>query len=165
MFLVFLLESFPASGEHLPKAEQFSPEATNYSYHLKYSSQLHEFDISEKAFLEMCEEKGWEPVVVETLPDLPPFDHEKPSPRINYLREVPLTIVRYVNLKEREKHKGCDPWNSAKCNVDPSGKTNASCFRSVSQGYYYERRYDNGGGIFVLYDSENGRCYTYSNPR
>jgi hypothetical protein len=119
--------------------------------------RVREFDIPEEAFLRMCKEREDEPVAIETLPDLPPFDHETPSPQINSRREVPLTITRYVSLIGG--HKGCDPWNFAKCNVDPSGKTDASCFRSVSQGYYFERRHGNGGGLYMLYDSENGRCY------
>ena len=150
---------FTSSGEHLPKAEQFSLEATNYSHYSTFWHKVREFDIPEKAFLEMCKEKEYEPVAIETLPDLPPFDHEKPSPRINFRREVPLTIVRYVFLKEREKHKDCDPWNWTKCNVDPSGKTDDSCFHSVSTGYYFEHRSGNGGGLYMLYDLENGRCY------
>ena len=154
---------FISSGEHLPKAEQFSPEATNYSYYCAYNHH-YEFDISEEAFLKMCKNEEYEPVAIETLPDLPPFDHEanRDQPRINYRREVPMTIVRYVYHKE-EHRDGCDPWTSEKCNVDPSGKTDDSCFHSVSKGYYYEIRFVSGGGRTILYDSENSRCYTYAN--
>ena len=154
---------FTSSGEHLPKAEQFSPEATNYSYYNTFMHRVREFDISEEAFLKMCKEAEYEPVAIETLPDLPPFDHDanRDKPRINYMRKVPMAIVRYIYRKEG--HEGCDPWNSDKCTVDPSGKTDDSCFRSVSKGYYYEIRYGDGGGLEMLYDSENGRCYMHWN--
>ena len=149
---------FTSSGEHLPTAEQFSPEATNYSYYNTFMHRVREFDISEKAFLEMCKKMDYEPIAIETLPDLPPYNHESKPPRINYQREVPLTIIRYVYRKE-EHQNGCSPWILSECKVDPSGKTDDSCFRSVSKGYYFERRLGNGGGLSMLYDSENGRCY------
>ena len=154
---------FTLSGEHLPTAEQFSPEATNYSYYETFMHRVREFDIPEEAFLEMCKELKYEAVAIETLPDLPPFDHDANQPRINDRRKVPLTIVRYVYPKEG--HEGCDPWNFGigKCTVDPSGKTDDSCFRSVSKGYYFEHRLGNGGGLEMLYDSENGRCYMHWN--
>ncbi|MGL6194171.1 MAG: hypothetical protein ACRC2T_05050 [Thermoguttaceae bacterium] len=109
----------------------------------------------------MCKEAEYTPVSIEMLPDLPQVDYtneDSEESQINYKRDVPLNIVRYVYHKDEHKD-GCSPWNSAKCNVDPSGKTDASCFHSVSQGYYFERRYRNGGGLYMLYDSENGRCY------
>jgi hypothetical protein len=149
---------FPAlyisSGEHLPKAEQFSPEATNYSYYYTFMLRVREFDIPEEAFLNMCKQAAYVPVAIETLSDLPQPDVN--APRTNYRREVPLTIMRYIYHKE--EHKECDSWNT-QCNIDPSGKTDESCFRSVSKGYYFEHRLGNGGGLFMCYDSEKGRCY------
>jgi len=165
---------FTSSGEHLPTAEQFSPEATNYSYYDTFMHRRREFDISEEAFLKMCKEKGYEPISIETLPDLPPFDHENNErPWVNYQREVPMSMVRYVYHKKEhrynkeEPHTRCEPWSHpakyAKCSVDPSGKTDNSCFHAVSKGYYYEIRYGNGGGLEMLYDLENGRCYMHWN--
>ena len=159
---LFFPALYTSSGEHLPNAEQFSPEATNFSYYATFMHRVQEFDIPEKAFLEMCKKAEYEVAAIETLPDLPPFDHEKSPPRINYQREVPLTIVRYVYHKEEHQHR-CEPWNFAKCNIDPSGKTDESCFHSVSKGYYFEHRLGNGGGLIILYDSENGRCYMHWN--
>jgi hypothetical protein len=152
---------FTSSGEHLPNAEQFSPEATNFSYYETFMHCVREFDIPEKAFLEMCKKMEYKTVAIETLPYLPP-DHEESPPRINYRRTVPLTIVRYVHHKEEHQH-GCDPWNGMACHVEPSGRTDDSCFRSVSKGYYFEHRLGNGGGLTMLYDSENGRCYMHWN--
>ena len=152
---------FTASGEHLPQAEYYSPEATDYSFHHTYMHQVHEFSIPENAFWEMCRVKGWQPIAIESIPNLPPFDYDAPFPRVNYERKVPLTIPRYVYPKPG--HEQCDPWNFDKCLIDPSGKTDQSCFHSVSQGHYYEHRSGNGGGIVILYDMENGRCYIYTN--
>ncbi|MGL4595765.1 MAG: hypothetical protein ACRC2T_10350 [Thermoguttaceae bacterium] len=150
---------FTSSGEHLPTAKQFSPEATNYSFYHTFMHRIREFDISEEAFLKMCEKAEYTPVAIETLPDLPHIDHSSQDRnRINYKREVPLNIVRYVYHKDEHKN-GCSPWNSAECRIDPSGKTDASCFHRVSKGYYFEHRLSNGGGLYMLYDSENGRCY------
>ena len=159
--VIFFPSLFISSGEHLPKATHISPEATNYSYYQSYMRTVREFDIPVEAFLEMCKKQKRAPVTpiaIETLPDLPPFDHEADMPWINYERTLPLTIGRY--LSHKEEHQGCKYWD-AECKVDPSGKTDDSCFRSVSKGYYFEIRLGNGGGYTVIYDSENGRCYTY----
>ena len=152
---------FTTSGEHLPIAESYSPEATDYSFHNTFMHQVCEFNISEQAFLEMCRERKWPPIAVESLPELPPFDWQSPRPWINYEREVPQTVPRYIYPKPGHEH--CDPWNFDTCGIDPTGKTDESCFRSVTRGYYYEYRVDNGGGTVMLYDSENGRCYIHSN--
>ena len=134
---------FISSDEHLPKAEHLSPEATNYSYYNMFMHRVQEFDIPEEAFLTMCKERNDKPIAVETLPDLPSFDHDanRDQPRINYRREVPMMIIRYVYHK-KEHGNACDPWSfEPKCNVDPSGRTDDSCFHSVSKGYYYENRH------------------------
>jgi len=156
----FFPEWFISSGEHLPTAEHISPEATNYSYYDSYMYRIREFDIPVEAFLEMCKKRKRDPIdpiAIEMLPDLPPFDHSKDMPWINVERSVPLTIGRY--LSHKEEHGECNHWQ-AECKVDPTGKTDDSCFRSVSQGHYFEIQLSNGGGYKVLYDSENGRCYT-----
>ena len=165
MIPFFFPALFISSGEHLPQAEHLSPEATNFSFYKTFMHRVQEFDIPAEAFLKMCERERYEAIAIaiETLSDLPPFDHtDHTQPLVNYKREVPLTIVRYVYHKEMHQND-CDPWNRAKCNVDPSGKTDDSCFRSVSKGYYFEHRRGNGGGLKILYDSENGRCYMHWN--
>ncbi len=151
---------FTNSAEHLPTAEYFSPEATNFSYHDTFMHRVREFDIPEEAFLKMCEKSEGKPISIATLPDLPRPDH---PPQVNARQgdNIPLTIVRYVY--PRKEHRQCNPWNFAECKIDQTGKTDDSCFHSVSKGYYYENRLGNGGGIYMLYDSENGRCYMHWN--
>lgn len=151
----------PRSGEHLATAEEYSQHATNYSYYNRLLHQVCEFDIPEDAFLEMCKVKGYRhPVLIETLADLP-RDETDSWPRINENRNVPVTIRRYV--WHEPQHENCHP-SVPDCQVDPTGKTDASCFHSVSRGYYYEIRGEDGGGIKIVYDAENGRCYIHSSP-
>ncbi len=152
---------YTSSGEHLPQAEKYSPKASDYSFYNTFLRQVCEFAIPEDAFLEMCREKEWKPVAVESLPDLPDRDNKTPFPRINCRRKVPLNMPRYVYIKPEHEH--CDPWNSSECHIDSTGKTDQSCFHSVSRGYYFEIVRSNGGGIEVLYDAENGWCYILSN--
>jgi len=151
---------YTSSGEHLPNAKRFSPAATNYSYYITPSIQVHEFDIPKKAFFRMSGKREYVLVAIETLPNLPPLDYEKRRPLFNPQWEKPLTIKRYVY--PRKEHKDCRG-HRAKCNVDPSGMTDNSCFRSVSFGYYYELRLDDGSGFIMLYDSKNERCYMHWN--
>jgi|GEM_PF-3730838 len=162
MLAAWAYKDIPRYGEHLPKAEKYSPQATDYSYYNRLLHQACEFDIPENAFLEMCQIKKWHPVPIETLSELPKVETQDEYPWINFRRRVPLEISRYVRWY-KPGHEECYPFHGD-CKVDPSGKTDASCFRSVSQGYYYEIIWSNGGGITVIYDSENGRCYIHSSP-
>ncbi|GHT44301.1 hypothetical protein FACS189454_01300 [Planctomycetales bacterium] len=169
MFIPFFFPNlFVSNGEHLPTAEMFSPEATNYSFSEDYMRRRREFDIPEAAFLKMCKEQDWNPVLIETLPDLPPFDREhweqfeRDKPRINIARKCPLEIGRYCRMTQL-KHKDCR--SPDKCKFDPTGLTDDSCFHVVSKGYYFEARISNGGGIYVLYDLSNGRFYSEWNRR
>jgi len=162
IMLNWAYRDIPRYGEHLAEAKEYSPEATNYSYYNVLLHQVCEFDIPEDAFLEMCKAKKYAtPVRIETLADLPPFDDEK-YPHINDERRVPIIVRRYI--WHEPQHKECDSFIMGDCEVDPTGKTDTSCYRAVSQGYYSEIRAEDGGGIKVVFDSENGRCYIHSSP-
>lgn len=106
------------------------------------------------------------PILIETLPDLPPidwdFDRDRHKPRINAARKCPLKIDRYCRLQP--KHKDCHGYPLT-CKIDSTGLTDESCFRVVSKGYYFEYRISNGGGMYVLYDLSNGRFYLQWNRR
>ena len=166
MVLLFALNwawrDIPRHGEHLATAVEFSPHATNYSFYNRLLHCVCEFDILEDAFLEMCKDKKWNPIAIESLPDLLPFQESEMEPNTNYEREIPLKITRYVYTKPG--HENCGLWWNCSCQVDTTGKTDDSCFRAVSRGYYFEVRGSDAGGIRVLYDSENERCYIHSNP-
>jgi Uncharacterized integral membrane protein len=161
IMLNWAYRDIPKYGEHLAEAKEYSPEATNYFYYNVLLHQVCEFDIPEDAFLEMCKAKEYAtPVRIETLADLPPPD-DKEYPRINDDRKVPVIIRRYI--WHESQHEKCIP-SSGACEVDPTGETDASCYRTVPQGYYSEIRASDGGGIKVVFDSENGRCYIHSSP-
>jgi hypothetical protein len=153
----FFPEWFTTSREHQEQGGRFTMKGgTNYSFHNMFMHQVCEFDISKDDFLVGKPEA----IPIESLPTLPPFGQRGREPRVNYQREIPISNIRYCYVKP--EHEKCSPW-SPKCNVDPTGKTDDSCFHFVSKGYYYEYRGRNGGGIRVLYDTENGRCYIHAN--
>ena len=162
IMLNWAYRDIPRYGEHLAEAKEYSPEATNYSYYNRLLHQVCEFDIPEAAFLEMCKTKKYAvPVRIETLADLPPLDSEE-YPRINDDRNVPVIMRRYI--WHEPQHENCISWVVGDCKADPTGKTDTSCYRAVSQGYYSEIRAKDGGGIKVVFDAENGRCYIHSSP-
>lgn len=151
-------------GENKPTAPIYNAEkGKNFSYDFSFMHQFCEFDISEVDFLDWCKTKeiSWELVEIETLPSLPEVDRNK-LPRINHQRNIPLLIARYCCRKT--EHEECYPWTE-KCQVDTTGKTNKACFHIVENGYYYESRWSNSGGVYVLYDRENSRCYIHVNKR
>jgi len=155
--------SYHDFGENQDQSPMFSAKnGKNFSYDITYSWQHVEFDISETDFLGWCknEASGWEPIEIEILPSLPTIDTIMPS--INHRRECPLWIPRYCRYKP--EHKNCNPWNK-ECQHDPTGKTDDACFRIVDNGYYYETRAHNGGGVYVLYDRDNNRCYIHGSAR
>ena len=142
-------------------------KGSNFSYYLTYSRQCCEFTISERDFLEWCKERWGESIDIVTLPSLPKdnrryFERTKNEfPIINEQREVPLLIGRYSYIKP--EHEKC--WAHEKCQVDPTGKTDVSCCHFVDDGYYYEERYQDCGGVYILYDRSNQRCYIVCNRR
>ena len=159
---ILTYEGTPRHGEHLPKAKKYSPHATNDSYYSNLFDETHEFDIPENAFWEMSQTKQWQPLSIEALPELSKNETQDEYPlMIKDKRDIPVKILRYVYWYKPE-HEECRTIAHGHCKVDPSGKTDASCFRSVSQGYYYEIRGKSGAGTLFLYDSENGRCYIHT---
>lgn len=162
VMLNWAYRDIPRSGENLPKAEQYSPEASNYSFYNRLLHQVCEFDIPEAAFWEMCEKESWRPIPIETLKELPPpeYDDDDEWPKVNTERSVPVGIRRYV--WDRPEHENCSP--NYECELDPGGKGENSCHRVVSKGYYFEARASDGGGMKMLYDSETGRCYIHTSP-
>ena len=136
----------------------YTEKGSNFSYYVSHLHRCCEFTISEQDFLEWCKER-WEPIEIETLPSPPKTKlwHERDEddfPIINEQRKVPLRIERYSYVKP--EHEKC--W-SLNCQVDPTEKTDAACFRSVDDGYYYEQRRQTSGGVYILYDRSNQRCY------
>lgn len=147
-------------GENEPTAPMFHAEkGKNFSYDFTYLNRFCEFEISENDFLDWCKNRKypWNPVEIETLPSLPKPDWNE-YPQINDRREVPLSIIRYCYKKP--EHENCRA-SFDECQIDPTGKTDESCFHTLDNGYYYESRSRDGGGVYVLFDREKNRCYIY----
>ena len=133
-------------------------------YYYSYLNRYFEFTISEPDFLEWrtSGKFPWEPVEIKSLPSLPKPEKQWVDRQngdwklVNSRREIPLFIVRYCHKKA--EHENCNPWDE-KCSIDPTGKTDEACFRILDDGYYYQTSRRNGGGVYVLYDRENQRCY------
>ena len=158
-------------GENQASAPEFNAEkGTDFSYDVTYSWSYIEFTISEPDFLDWCRQRNWKPVEIKDLPSLPKVesDWEKDSdwPRINGAQgdKGPFSIPRYSYKKP--EHERCNKYDhNQRCQIDPTGKTDDACFRSVDDGYYYETRQRSAGGFHILYDRENNRCYIQANPR
>lgn len=153
--------TFHYVGENQNRSPMYGARnGKNFSYDITYMTQYVEFDISEPNFLNWCknETASWEPIEIETLLSRPLPDAYMPL--INYKDENLLWISRYCRRKP--EHETCHPW-SKECQHDATGKTNNACFRIVDNGLYYETRSPNGGGVYVLYDRDNNRCYIYGN--
>ena len=166
---VWYVGYYHSFGENQAGAPVFSPaKGTNFSYDVTYSRSHIEFTIAEVDFLDWCKKNGWTPVEIKDVPSLPKvvfdWDNDAAWPRINEGQggEIPLAIPRYKYRKP--EHERCNSYDK-KCQIDPTGKTDDACFRLVDDGYYYERRARSMGGVHILYDRENNRCYVQANPR
>jgi hypothetical protein len=142
-------------------------KGTNFSYDVTYSRNHVEFTIAEQDFLDWCKQLGWTPIEIKDLPLLPEveydWDNDAAWPRINEQQgnKGPLIISRY-NCRKPE-HERCK--YGQECLVDPTGQIDDACFCSVEDGFYYECRRRSCGGVHVLYDRENNRCYIQENAR
>ena len=153
-------------GENKATAPMFYAEkGSHFCYDWAFGNRYFEFTIAEQDFLDWCEKKDsryrWETLEIKDLPSLSApnrdWDDDNAWPVINERRgeAIPLSITRYNHRKA--EHKKCDSrWE---CQIDPTGKTDDACRRLVDDGYYFEGRHRNGGGVYVLYDREKQRCY------
>jgi hypothetical protein len=164
VFLFLFYIAYHEFGENKETAPMYYVETgSNFCYSWTYVNRYFEFTISEQDFLNWCEnrENQWKPIEIKTLPELPkddrgPWDLADGETLDNQRREIPLLFRRYNRSKS--EHKDCDP-RYKKCQIDPTGKTDNSCFCLLDDGYYYESRRSSGGGVYVLYDREKQRCY------
>lgn len=126
-----------STEENVPSVDWLPSSVTNVSYYKSYSFTAYEFDISESEF------KAW--TNVELLPIINPvrvYRYSKATGRVTKLRSNASSAEYYEHLE-------CDEGRAA----------------IVRRGLYYSHRRNNGGGITVVYDRENGRAYFQSNPR
>ena len=172
LFVLTLLLTFIYSvnyedfGENMATSPMYYTEkGNNFCYDLTFLNRYFEFTISEQDFLDWCKDRDeryrWEPIEIQILPSLPTSNKDRNDdsvwPIINEKRgsKIPLSITRYNHRKTQ--HEQCPRWKE--CQIDPTGKTDDACFRLVGDGYYFELRGSNGGGVYILYDRERNRCY------
>ncbi|MDR0521731.1 MAG: hypothetical protein LBH00_07740 [Planctomycetaceae bacterium] len=149
---------FPVSGV----------QAANQSYYHTWLHQHGEFDITQEEFFKIFNDNWYrgKPVDIEKRTDKDGFEipgEDDKVIRVNMsFHPYPYFIRRYNGMKQ--EHKDCLYLTDEQhCKIDPTGRTDASCFRLVSHGYYYEQRFSNGGGVYMLYDTDNHRCYYRGN--
>jgi len=151
-------------GENMETCPFLEAEkGSNFCYYDTFNNRWCEFTISEAEFLEWCKnrESPWIPVEINSLPTLP---KEERGTRdlasgeyiLNARREITLSIERYNRV--RSEHEKC-AGRYKECCIDPTGKTDDACFHMLDEGYYYERRYSSGRGIYIQYNREKQRCY------
>ncbi|MDR0609919.1 MAG: hypothetical protein LBG58_07410 [Planctomycetaceae bacterium] len=131
------------SGEHISVPNHFPQDATDYCFYEKSTIRFCEFNLSKDSFLKYCEKEKWEIEDIEKMEE------------IKYKYEKPFIISRYIFPLKPEHHK-C---NTSECKIEPTGRTENSCIRLVSKGYYYKKYFRAGRGFTVIYDSEQERCY------
>jgi len=156
----------------------YTEKGSNYSYFYSYMRWYCEFTISEEDFLDWCSNREFpfEVLEIKDLPSLPKHDrrlHELTDDELPMIHErrggrIPLSIVRFSSRKP--EHENCKSyWEhippEERCVIDPTGKTDNSCFRIVEDGYYHEHRWQCHGGLYILYDRTNNRCYIKWNRR
>ena len=135
-------------GENVAKVDWLPEEANQVSFHKSYGFTAYEFNISEKGFLDLARREGWEikPIGAETV------SVER------YLSHRLMTALKGKSVgdsdQEQEEHqKKYEEWKRDSRHI-------------IAKGYYYKwLRGQTGGGIWVGYDSENGRAYYHTQPR
>jgi len=138
-------------GENTPSVSWLPKSASNVSYHLSYMVNGYEFDMPHGDFMKYAEDEGWQlrqlkdesveiPSYIHAarFRDLPPDRHELPAQPTN-------DEMKAFELK----------WEAFYANRS----------RTVTNGYAYERRLKNGGGVRVGYDMLKQRAYVFYTPR
>jgi hypothetical protein len=146
------------SGEHISVPSYYPQDATDYCFFKNFVARYCEFNLPKDSFLKYSEKQKWE---IEDIEKTDVFficyynDFNMKEKKRPYIHEKPLTIRRYTASLKPEHHE-C---TSSECKIEPTRRTENSCVRFVSKGYFYETLNGAGRGITVLYDSEQERCY------
>ena len=158
LYMFYRVASREEFGENRETAPMFYAEkGGNFCYYWTYLNRYFEFTITEQDFLDWCSDGNWKPIEIKSLLLLPEVrNNDDDWPVVNERRGSPLSITRYTCGKA--EHTECSS-RYGECRIDSTGKTDEACFRLVDEGYYYEHRHSNGGGVYILYDREKKRCY------
>ncbi len=166
----FLWLTYSTSGEHLPHSLKWmeTTQGTDCSYY--YSNSLgntREYSIPEADFLDIAKSLGYNVVKLSEATDQELIERTVYKEHwAEYLEhgQKPEREVRVqrCHLRSHPQHKECNWYN---CQVDPTGRTDESCFRTVINGWFDGARGSTGGGVKFVYDLDNGRCYREFAPR
>ncbi|MDR2641962.1 MAG: hypothetical protein LBC74_04135 [Planctomycetaceae bacterium] len=149
---------YKASGEHISVPSYYPQDATDYCFFATSAIRYCEFNLPKDSFLKYCEKEEWEIADIEktSVFFIYYYNDFNMKKKREYTPEKPLTIPRYIRFQLKPEHLKCSQWE---CEVDPTGRTENACVRSVSKGYFYMTSNGASRGITVLYDSEKERCY------
>lgn len=186
IYLVFWF-TWTFRGEGLPHSLSWmeTTEGTNCSYfYNNYLGNTREYDISEADFLKISEASGQRLVHLKDASDEELFVRtvylneesskaEKWSSRFETVTvngktftvdRKPDREIRVQRLHKRfnSKHEHCQWYD---CKIDPTGKTDDSCFHVITNGWFDGVRFQTHGGIKYVYDLDNGRFYREFAPR
>jgi hypothetical protein len=122
-------------GEHQQSVDWLPNTASDISYYRSYSLTAYEFTIAESEFL------AWS--------------------RFDLLRiEKPVSVLRYCCVSARLAPLDGSTADEAKLIAYMNSQT-----ATVSNGWYYKRRRQNGGGITMAYDRETRRAFVETSLR
>ncbi len=166
----FLWYTYSSSGEHLPHSLKWmgTTRGTDCSYF--YSNcfgNTYEYDIAEADFLDITKSLGYDVVKLSEATDRELVErtfgeeHWASFLENNQKPEREIRLQRR-HLRSHPQHKECSWYN---CQVDPTGRTDESCFRTVVNGWFDGVTLGAGGFIKFVYDLDNGRCYQERAPR
>jgi hypothetical protein len=126
------------TAENVQSVSWLPEGATNISYYRSYRFTAYEFDISEEGFQEWAKRWG------QVQPIKDPVRVNRFSTLIQPPSNVSTSSIGQMEVSGTE--------------IDPATAT-------ISDGYFYEKRQSNGGGVCVAYNSKAKRAYFQSNPR
>ena len=135
------------SGEHVARVSWLPESATDVSFYRSYSFTAYEFTIPEQNFLHWA--KGWEVARIVG----------EPRSISRYHRG--LNDVPYPDDPAPGEHSK-EVWSKYETALAQYREANV---KHIANGYYYEIRQSDGGGMAVGYDKEIGRAYFQSAPR
>ena len=129
------------TAENVEHVDWLPDAAHNISYYRSYSFTAYEFDISEDEFLRWTEDQGWKAEKVQS----------------------PVDILRYSTMTA--KFPGDHSSNLESERSAEFEQWERLTRKTITDGYYYDYRQRNGGGVTVGYDLTSGRAYCQTSPR
>lgn len=137
-------------GENVSAVSWLPKTASNVSFYRSYPRTAYEFDMDEPNFLAWAEARNWRVVRIGTgSVSIPRYGFcQEPQPSAEWFqRGKPMTVGEEAELQAR------------------IAAYHAMAYQVIANGYHYEIRQRNGGGIQTGYDASRRRAYVYTTPR